>query len=60
MPDIYKCKGEDCDIRDMCWRYTSPDCGERQSYIEPCRWKPKAGSWCYHYWPTEPKENPKP
>ncbi len=34
MPDISKCPGVDCPIKEKCWRFTSPDSGFLQSYIQ--------------------------
>ena len=31
MPDISKCVGKDCQVRENCYRYTSPD-SYRQAY----------------------------
>ena len=44
MTDITKCKGEGCDKKDTCYRYTAPE-GMLQSYFlgnDP--------EDCKHYW----------
>jgi len=33
MPDITKCEGKDCPIKETCYRFTSPDSEYRQSYF---------------------------
>ena len=33
MPDITKCKGIDCPIKDSCYRYTAEDSGKWQSWF---------------------------
>lgn len=56
MPDISKCSGEDCEVRDTCYRFTSKPSEYRQSYftiapfiVNNCR------QVCEYYWPIDDK-----
>lgn len=35
MTDISKCDGEDCPLKDKCYRYTAPSDDLYQSWVEP-------------------------
>jgi len=45
MSDITKCNGDDCPLKESCYRYTSLD-GERQSYLSDIPYK---GSDCEYF-----------
>lgn len=47
MTDITKCPGTDCDVRDKCYRFTAPDGGDRQSWVEPPTERPCPMFWGY-------------
>lgn len=53
MPDITMCKGENCTIKEECYRFTAKP-SERQAYFveSPCTRK-MGGTACDHYWPNE-------
>lgn len=51
MTDISKCNGEQCPIREECWRYISQANSLWQSYIEPPVEKPINKDNCVMYWP---------
>lgn len=47
MPDIAKCEGTGCPVKEKCYRFTAKDSEFRQSYfIEP----PYKDGKCDHYW----------
>lgn len=46
MPDITKCKDEECPIKDMCFRYTSEP-SERQAYFTE---SPRKDKECEMFW----------
>jgi hypothetical protein len=48
MPDITKCPGEDCPLRDSCYRFTS-SASEYQSYSRYDLTDLKNGE-CTYYW----------
>lgn len=52
MPDITKCPGEGCDIRETCYRFTSK-ASQWQSYSQSVFQNGK----CEDYWPTLKAEN---
>lgn len=45
MPDIAKCSGQFCDIKERCFRYTAPSC-KRQVWMTP----PNPGPACEYFW----------
>ena len=58
MPDITKCEGRQCELKDTCYRYTSKASGYGQSYFcEPPLEINKDGKQeCEYYWPDKQKE----
>lgn len=50
MPDITKCRGEDCNLKDTCWRHRAPS-DFRQSYFY--RSPQDEEGFCQYYWPDE-------
>ena len=47
MPDITKCEGTDCPVKEKCYRFTARDSEFRQSYfVTP----PYKDGKCDHYW----------
>jgi hypothetical protein len=46
MPDITKCKGDGCPLKELCYRYTSV-ASEYQSYFMT---PPIKDGECEHYW----------
>lgn len=54
MPDITKCEGHDCPLKEKCYRYTSKD-NHRQSYfVEDPRQDPiNHPKMCAYFWLTE-------
>ena len=46
MADISMCRGEGCERRENCYRFTAPPSSYRQAYMRP---DPKN---CEHYWPV--------
>lgn len=46
MTDISKCHGENCPVRDICYRFTAKADPHWQSYMEPDR----NGSECKSFW----------
>ena len=53
MADITMCKGENCDIREKCYRYTAPVNPYGQSVFAPTE-KP-----CKHFWDNAGRFNGK-
>ena len=50
MPDISKCDGTGCPIRDRCYRYTSKPSEYNQAYfMNP----PIVGKDCQYFWEDE-------
>ena len=49
MPDISKCKGTDCPLKESCYRYTAIDSEYRQSYFMKAPYN-KEEDKCNHYW----------
>ena len=47
MTDITKCKGEDCPLRENCWRYKAPADDLYQSWFVDI---PFEDGECEHYW----------
>jgi len=54
MPDISKCAGGDCPLKDGCYRYTA-DNSYWQSWFSTPPWD---GDDCEYYWPND-KDNGK-
>ena len=46
MPDITMCKGNDCPLKETCYRYKAKPC-EYQSYFMEAPYKDDD---CSHYW----------
>lgn len=46
MPDISKCFGAHCEVKESCYRYTAPSNDYWQSYISPNN----PGKDCGYYW----------
>lgn len=53
MADISKCHGENCPVRDICFRFTAKADKYWQSYMEPDR----NGHQCNSFWPAKPSES---
>lgn len=49
MTDISKCHGENCPVRDICYRFTAKADPHWQSYTEPDR----NGHECKSFWSKE-------
>lgn len=48
MLDITKCTGENCSLKDKCWRYLAPASDQWQSWFTP---EPdKTGDNCTLFW----------
>jgi hypothetical protein len=58
MPDITKCEGRQCELKDTCYRYTSEPSKYRQSYFtSPPLYINKIGEHqCEYYIPND-KQN---
>ena len=35
MPDISMCKGEDCPLKNQCYRYTATPCEYQSYFVDP-------------------------
>ena len=47
MPDITKCEGTDCPVKEKCYRFTARDSEFRQAYfVTP----PYKDGKCDHFW----------
>lgn len=55
MPDITKCKGTGCPIKEKCYRYYSSESGEWQSWFteSPIRMLEDKSMKCDMYWGKE-------
>lgn len=51
MPDITKCNGGSCSLKDSCYRYTSPQ-SKRQSYFMELPYDSEKKE-CKYYWKDE-------
>lgn len=51
MPDISKCEGEGCQIKETCYRFTSEPSEFMQSYFMNA--PIKEDKTCDYYWPNE-------
>jgi hypothetical protein len=52
MPDISKCLGSHCEVKETCYRYAAPSSDYWQSYITP----EKPGKDCEFYWKEKVRE----
>lgn len=52
MADISKCEGENCDVKENCYRYLAEANPNRQSFIKPT----EPGFDCEFYWPEHKVE----
>ena len=57
MPDISKCEGRECPLKENCYRFTATPSEFRQSYFEDPPYKvfEEDGNEvsCDYYWPLE-------
>ena len=51
MVDISMCGGENCELKDKCYRYLAKASKYRQAYIAP----EKRGKDCKHFWEVKSK-----
>ena len=58
MPDISKCGGYECPIKESCYRFNSPS-SDRQAYfsVRPGNWAEPIGWVCEYYWPIKEFED---
>jgi len=49
MPDITMCSGKNCEMREICYRYTAEPSKFRQSYFLDT---PNDGLECEYFWDT--------
>ena len=58
MPDITKCEGRQCELKDTCYRYTSKASEFRQSYFctPPLTINENGEQECEYYWPDKQNE----
>jgi hypothetical protein len=54
MPDITKCEGTDCPLKENCYRFTATDSGLNQSYFEP---PPIKDGKCDEFWEDTHNKN---
>jgi len=58
MADITKCSGDNCPIKDKCYRFTAPDSTLLQSYfMEPPFYIKNAHVICEMFWKDTRKED---
>ena len=55
MPDITKCRGENCPLKESCYRYTSKD-SFRQSYFFFFFYGVDLANHCKYYWNMSDEE----
>jgi hypothetical protein len=55
MPDITKCKGDNCDKKESCYRFTSKPSEFRQSYFTTPPMDDDGS--CGYYWEIKPKKS---
>jgi hypothetical protein len=55
MPDISMCKGNNCKIRNNCYRYRAVPSDYYQSYFVESPFDPKKYS-CRYFWAVEPQD----
>lgn len=55
MADITKCQGQDCPLKNDCYRFTAESNGFRQSYFVkvPVVIEEKMGAFCDYFYPVE-------
>lgn len=58
MPDITKCEGRQCELKETCYRYTSEPSKYRQSYftLPPLYLNENGEHECDEYWSDKQKE----
>lgn len=58
MPDITKCEGRQCELKETCYRYTSEPSKHRQSYFTspPLTINENGEHECEYYWPDKQNE----
>ena len=54
MPDISKCTGEECPLKETCYRFTSPAGMYQSFFMTP----PIKNGKCEYYWETFNTEKP--
>lgn len=54
MPDISMCNGNDCPLKEDCYRYKAKPSKFRQSYFFT---PPYKGTDCEYFWPTNEDKN---
>lgn len=57
MPDITKCRGSFCPLKESCYRYTS-NASSYQSYFSKTPYSIDNKDQCDYYWKVENKEQP--
>jgi len=55
MPDITKCSGHNCPLKETCWRFTSPASDYYQSYFMSPPYD-KEKEECEYQWLIKPKK----
>lgn len=53
MPDISKCTGEGCPLKNKCYRHTATDSKHRQAYFVVVPFN-KDKETCSHFWENPP------
>lgn len=54
MPDISKCEGTNCPLKETCYRFTAKSSEYRQAYFMEVPYNHEE-SKCNHYWPNNEK-----
>lgn len=57
MTDIAKCNGENCLLKEKCWRFTSPVNMTKQLWFIPPYDEEK--EWCEYFWDNKEKNESK-
>lgn len=58
MPDITMCTGENCSLKETCYRYKAEPSEYRQSYFVKPPYVIQFGEdSCKHYWPIKEKKD---
>lgn len=57
MPDITKCRGNFCPLRESCYRYTSK-ASMYQSYFSKTPYSVDSENQCDYYWKVASEETP--
>jgi hypothetical protein len=52
MPDISKCNGVNCPLKETCYRYTSEPSEFWQAYSDFDKHREESGEDCEYYWPV--------